>query len=391
MDASTDSLFARSWHAHAWLALCVLAPFAQGQPAGVQHTPRVREVERTWHAELGEPAPDFDLGDTKGKTWRLSEHRGRVVVLEWYNPHCPVVAKAHARGGALSTLGNEGQQEGFVWVGINSGAPGMPGSGVKANEAGAWEMNLRYPVLLDETGWVGRMYGATNTPNLYIIDSRGRLVYTGGHEDQRGKNLVRDALRELEETGAIEVPRTKAFGCSVKYARRVEVGLVAPDFVLEGLDQREHRLSSLRGNYIVLEWFNPACPVVEEAYAPGGSLAGLASSMSARGVLWLAINSGAPGKPGTSAEEMRRAAETWGLAHPLLLDASGKVGKAYAARSTPEVFVIDRRGVIIYSGAPAPRDLGLNYVRQALEESWAGSPVSIPQTKSYGCSIKYDD
>ena len=366
------------------MALCTSAD-ASGQ-AG---EPKV-ETPRTWHVELGRPAPDFSLTDTSSRTWKLSDQRGRLVVLEWYNPQCPVVGRAHGRGGALETLGNEKSREGVAWIAINSGAPGMQGSGLKANVAGAREMKLEYPVLLDETGWVGRMYGATCTPNLFIIDAEGTLVYTGGHEDRRGTNLVASALRELQTSGEIRMPRTKAFGCAVKYARSMQVGLVAPDFALESIAGDEHRLSFLRGNYVVLEWFNPTCTVVAEMHAEGGPLAGMARRLEPEGVRWFAINSGAPGKPGTSAEDMRAAALRWDLRHPILRDVTGKVGKAYAASTTPELFVIDRRGVVIYSGAPAPRGGGVNWVQQALDESRSGREVSLPVTKPYGDEIRYE-
>jgi peroxiredoxin len=370
----------------AWLALAV-CPVAI---AGAQTDGGQRESPRTWHATLDSLAPDFDLPDTRGRTWRLSDQRGRVVVLEWYNPLCPVVGRAHGQGGVLEILGNESVREGVVWVAINSGARGTPGSGSKANRTGAQEMKLSYPVLLDETGWVGRMYGATCTPNLYIIDAAGTLVYSGGHEDRRGRSLVGDALWELKEEGKVSVQRTKAFGCAVRYARRMQVGLVAPDFALECLDGREHRLSSLRGNHVVLEWFNPVCPTVAEAHAMGGALAGMAARLEPEGVRWFAVNSSAPEKAGSTIEEMRAAARRWDLRHPMLRDPTGKVGKAYGARTTPVMFVIDCRGVVIYSGAPRPREGGLNWVEQALDESRAGLPISVPTTKPYGGDVSYE-
>lgn len=345
--------------------------------------------ERTWQLELGQLAPDFELTDTQGATWKLSEQRGKVVVLEWYNPACPIVQKAHTPGGSLAQLGNDAIAKGLVWAAVNSGAPKTAGSGVEANEAGMQRMGIQYPVLLDESGWVGRMYEATNTPHIFIIDKDGTLVYRGGHEDKQGTFLVEKALLELGSGNKISNPRTNAFGCQVHYGEKAEVGMVAPNFTLPDLADAAQTLSDLRGSYVVLEWFNPGCPVVKKAHSAGGSLETCATRQMAKGVKWLAVNSGAPGKQGTTVTSNLDAQKRWNLSHPILLDAEGKVGRLYQASTTPQMVVLDPRGVIVYAGAHEDRKTGRSYIDQALEELRAGKPVSTPQTRSFGCGVKY--
>jgi cytochrome oxidase Cu insertion factor (SCO1/SenC/PrrC family) len=118
-------------------------------------------------------------------------------------------------------------------------------------------------------------------------------------------------------------------------------------------------------------------------------------------VVWLGINSGAPGKQGHGVEANREGAKTFGVTNPILMDESGTVGKAYGATNTPQIVIIDAKGVVVYKGAvdnspdgegesPQPEGAKLvNYVEQALAEIAEGKPVSVPSTKPYGCSVKY--
>ena len=158
------------------------------------------------------------------------------------------------------------------------------------------------------------------------------------------------------------------------------------------------RLADFKGKTVVLEWFNPGCPFVKLSHTEG-SLKGLAKERSKAGVVWLAINSGAEGRQGASVEENKQGAQAFGIDYPILLDREGTVGKAYGATNTPHMFVIDPEGRLVYGGAidnspdgegKSPTDGKLvNYVAQALDELAAGKPVSVPETKAYGCSVKY--
>jgi peroxiredoxin len=178
-------------------------------------------------AELGQPAPSFALPDLDGKTVKLSDFKGKVVVLEWFNPECPYVRASHSKGSLVGTAARHTGQ-GVVWVAINSAAPGKQGAGVEKNRSALGSFGLKHPVLLDESGDIGRAYGATNTPHMYVIDKEGRLVYRGAIDNspdgergspQGGKLVayVDSALEDLAAGRAIRHPESKAYGCSVKY------------------------------------------------------------------------------------------------------------------------------------------------------------------------------
>jgi peroxiredoxin len=178
-------------------------------------------------AEIGQPAPDFKLKDLDGKEVSLASLKGKTVVLEWFNPGCPFVQKSHQKG-SLKGLSSKVADKGVVWIAINSGAPGKQGAGVDANRAGAKDLGVANAIYLDEDGAVGKAYGATNTPHMYIIDAKGTLVYAGaidnspdaeGESPEGGKlvNYVESALDELGAGKPVTVSRTKAYGCSVKY------------------------------------------------------------------------------------------------------------------------------------------------------------------------------
>ena len=149
---------------------------------------------------------------------------------------------------------------------------------------------------------------------------------------------------------------------------------------------------------VVLEWFNPECPFVRAAHTKG-SLASLAKKHTDKGVVWLAINSGAPGKQGAGADKSRAGAKAFGLSHPVLVDADGAVGKAYGATNTPHMYVINKDGVLVYKGAidNSPDGEGASpqggtlviYVDQAIADLAAGKAVRTPSTKAYGCGVKY--
>lgn len=178
-------------------------------------------------AEVGAPAPDFELKGVDGQTVKLSDYKGKTVVLEWINPDCPFVKNSHGKA-SLKGLAKKHAGNGVVWLAINSNKPGSQGSGVARNRKALSDFGLEHPLLLDETGQVGKSYGATNTPHLYVIDGTGTLRYAGaidnapdgGGEFPRGGplvNYVDQALGELAAGKPVSTPSTKAYGCSVKY------------------------------------------------------------------------------------------------------------------------------------------------------------------------------
>ncbi len=180
-------------------------------------------------AEVGKAAPEFTLVDLDGKTVRLADFKGKTVVLEWFNPECPFVNRAHGKG-SLVDAAKRATQAGVVWLAVNSAAPGRQGHGAPVNATGKQKFGLAHPILLDESGEVGRAYGATNTPHMFVIDDRGVLAYRGAIDNSpdgegeaaEGGKLVRYvdvALEELRAGKPVSVKETKAYGCSVKYAK----------------------------------------------------------------------------------------------------------------------------------------------------------------------------
>ena len=176
------------------------------------------------------------------------------------------------------------------------------------------------------------------------------------------------------------------------------VGSSAPDFALTDSKGQSHSLSQYKGKYVVLEWFNPECPFVKKHYG-SNNMQNLQKEFTSKGVVWLTIDSSAPGTEGNvSAEQAEKIRKQWN-AHQtaFLLDTEGKAGQAYGAKNTPDMVIINPDGKIVYEGAidskasPNPADIpnSTNYVKVALDESMAGKPVSNPQTKPYGCSVKY--
>lgn len=177
-------------------------------------------------------------------------------------------------------------------------------------------------------------------------------------------------------------------------AKTATVGKEAPAFELTDTDGKKVSLASFRGKTVVLEWFNADCPFVKYAHG-GGPLTDMAARHAKKGVVWLAINSNAPGKQGAGKERNAKAKKDWKLDHPILLDEDGTVGKLYGARTTPHMFVIDAKGVLVYAGGLDNAPLGkteaelVPYVENALAAVVAGKKVETAETKPYGCSVKY--
>ena len=180
-------------------------------------------------AAVGQTAPDFSLPDLDGKSVKLSEHKGKLVVLEWFNPSCPFVKASHTKGSLVDTA-QRLTEGGVVFLAINSGAEGKPGSGKEANQAAKRNFGMAHPVLLDEDGKVGHLYGAAKTPHIFVIDEGGTLVYRGAVDNSpdgegqsaEGGQLVsylEQAVSALQENRPVSVPETKAYGCSVKYSQ----------------------------------------------------------------------------------------------------------------------------------------------------------------------------
>jgi peroxiredoxin len=184
---------------------------------------------RAQAVQVGSPAPDFTATDTYGKPERLSDYKGKFVVLEWHNRECPYTKK-HYSSGNMQALQKEWTGKGVVWFTVISSAPGQQGY-VTAEEENAYVKQVKASptaVLLDPTGQLGHLYSAKTTPHIFIINPQGILIYDGAIDDKpttdledvaRAKNYVSAALEEAMAGKEVAVATSRPYGCSVKYAR----------------------------------------------------------------------------------------------------------------------------------------------------------------------------
>ena len=178
------------------------------------------------------------------------------------------------------------------------------------------------------------------------------------------------------------------------------IGEPAPSFTLPDTRGEEHALADYRGEWVVLEWLNYGCPYVQKHYE-SGNIPSQQEKWTARGVNWFAVVSSAPGKQGHHPpDEMRERGEAFGVeADAILMDPEGEVGRAYGAKTTPHMFVIDPEGEVVYMGGiddvPTARKEDLERASQlvdrALEQAFAGEEIDRPTSRPYGCSVKYAD
>ena len=175
----------------------------------------------------GKAAPDFAAVDTAGKPVALSALKGKTVVLEWTNHECPYVRK-HYGTGTMQSLQRDATAKDVVWLTVISSSPGQQGyvEALEADKLTADRQAAPSAVLLDSGGKIGRLYGATTTPHMFVIDKAGQLVYMGGIDDKpstapdtvkTARPYVREALDALAEGKPIATSSTRPYGCSVKY------------------------------------------------------------------------------------------------------------------------------------------------------------------------------
>ena len=182
------------------------------------------------------------------------------------------------------------------------------------------------------------------------------------------------------------------------FSLAAKVGAPAPDFSLTGHDGKTYKLSDFKGKTVVLEWFNNDCPYVEKHY-DSGNMQALQKQYTDKGVVWLSVVSSAKGKQGFGTPEKltQIRAERKAASVATLIDETGQVGKAYAAKTTPHIYIIDSTGKLAYNGAiddkPSAKESSLkgakNYVSENLDLVIAGKPVAVAETTPYGCSVKY--
>lgn len=172
----------------------------------------------------GKPAPDFTFTDLTGRTQKLSDFRGKIVILEWLNPGCPYVLR-HYRSGNLPDTQAQAAAAGAIWLQINSAAVGD----LDAAKSAEWQKKqgvVATAYVRDPSGQLGRLYGAQTTPHLYVIARDGTLAYQGAIDDQpqaslaattSAHNYVKAALAALQKGQPVAKPQTEPYGCSIKY------------------------------------------------------------------------------------------------------------------------------------------------------------------------------
>jgi len=193
---------------------------------------------------------------------------------------------------------------------------------------------------------------------------------------------------------------TMLYAPSARAADTAKVGGPAPDFTVTDIHGKARKLSDFKGKPVVLEWHNQSCPYVKKHYETG-NMQRLQKQVTDQGGVWLTVISSAPGKQGhvTPAEEESYLKEQQAAPTDVLLDEDGKVGKLYGAKTTPHMFLVDPKGVLVYAGAiddkPTTEKSDVtdakNFVLAAYDEVKAGKPVSVATTSSYGCGVKYGD
>lgn len=171
---------------------------------------------------------------------------------------------------------------------------------------------------------------------------------------------------------------------------QLSIGAPAPQFALSDQNGRIVKLSDYIGSIVVLEWFNPNCPFVKR-HAEAKTMLNLSKRFAAQGVVWLGINSTKETDNGVNLKW----SQSHTLPYVLLNDSSGAVGKAYGAKTTPHMFIVDRKGLVSYQGAIDNDPYGdleiapINYVADALDDLLKSKPIRMVETKPYGCSVKY--
>jgi hypothetical protein len=177
--------------------------------------------------QTGVPAPEFTAMDSRGRPHKLSDYRGKTIVLEWTNHECPYTVKHYATGN-MQALQRSVTDAGSIWLTVISSRPGSQGyvEGIESDKLTDDRQAKPTAVILDPKGDLGRLYGAATTPHMYVINSSGVLVYMGGIDDQptsnpasvlRARNYVREALDAIAAGRPVAVASARPYGCSVKY------------------------------------------------------------------------------------------------------------------------------------------------------------------------------
>lgn len=199
----------------ALLATSTLVPAQERKQDGPKEEPK---REKTVPAEIGKSAPAFELKDLAGKTVKLSDYKGKIVVLEWFQPTCPYDVKGYAEGGNCRSTGEKLEKDGVVVLLVNSSNAKNENADPKANQEFFASRKISPRLLLDPEGTVGHAYGAKSTPHCMVIDAKGNLAYRGAIDNAMEKdakekiNYVEAAVRELKADKPVTTKETRSYG-----------------------------------------------------------------------------------------------------------------------------------------------------------------------------------
>jgi len=191
---------------------------AAKEPAKDTAKPAAAPAAAATAVAIGKAAPDFKLKDVDGKEQTLASYKGKVVVLEWSNPGCPICQR-HAKGGTVAKVMGNFKDKPVVWVNIDSTGD------AKAEDCKKFATDNKLGTyLMDPMGATGKAYGAKTTPHCFVIDKDGKLAYMGAMDDDekgdkgdKAKNYVKEAVDAVLKGSTVATTTTDPYGCSVKY------------------------------------------------------------------------------------------------------------------------------------------------------------------------------
>lgn len=333
-------------------------------------------------AESRGSAVPFELETLEGETWSLRDHVGEVIVLEWIDPECPMVTRQHSPEGTIALVAQQTQKD-VSWLAINSSHSSAPESDAEVTEQARERLRIEYPVVLDPTGWVGRAYGVERVTHVVVIDRAGRIAYSGAPDDADGQDRLMAAVELAAGRSSDEVEPAAARGCAVHYAPDVRVGSALPPTVLPLGGDLSISNGELLGAPVVLEWAVPTSEAWREAHAKGGVLDTEPARWNAEGARWMLVHPSAPlAAPALVPAFEKEVEETFASVCPAaqtVHDFGHRLTDAFGATRTPEVFVVDARGVVVYAGAHDARTEDDEPVLPALRRALSDPELPLPE------------
>jgi peroxiredoxin len=212
------------------LTLCLLGAATPQPPEDPEKPEKPEEPKK---AKLDEKAPEFELKDCKGQTHKLSDYKDKIIILEWTSPQCPYVQRLYTTRDmqrAYEQLKKLDKK--IVWLAINSNQRAT----ARGHEHWIKRHEIKYPILIDAKGEVGKLYDARRTPHMFVIDSKGILKYHGAIDDNRLGvktadelvNYVVQAVKQIRDEETVRPNYVKPYGCSIKY---LPEGQLPPDAI----------------------------------------------------------------------------------------------------------------------------------------------------------------